>query len=134
VRRSMRRRRENSNLIRFFDLRWCIRLQYLIVARLPPPPPPATVSPRVSFFLREQTTSEFINPFLLLPLPPPSPRCAPVRLKGAHRTSTMESTAHHGNGRLSKYQEDIIVGVVQALSTNNLPLSKMKIREAGANR
>jgi len=46
----------------------------------------------------------------------------------------MESTAHHGNGRLSKYQEDIIVGVVQALSTNNLPLSKMKIREAGANR
>jgi len=84
--------------------------------------------------LREQTTSEFTNPFLVLPLPPPSPRCAPVRLKGARRTTTMESTAHHGNRRLSKDQEDIIVGVVQAFSTNNLPLSKMQIREAVANR
>ena len=72
--------------------------------------------------------------FLCSPFPPPSPRCAPVRLKDAHRTTTMESTAHHGNRRLSKDQEDISVGVVQAFSTNNLPLSKMQIREEVANR
>jgi len=46
----------------------------------------------------------------------------------------MKSTAHHGNRRLSKDQEDIVVGVVQAFSTNNLPLSKMRIREAVTNR
>ena len=98
--------------------------------------PPAShgVPESLIFFLREQTTSEFINPFLVLPLPPPSPSCAPVRLKGAHHTITMESTARNGNRRLSKDQEDIIVGVVQAFSTNNLLLSKMQIREAVANR
>jgi len=40
----------------------------------------------------------------------------------------MEGTSDHGNRRLSAEQEDVVVGVIQAFSINNLPLSKLQIR------
>jgi len=41
----------------------------------------------------------------------------------------MEPTADHGDRRLTVEQKDIVVGVVQTFSINNLPLSKLQIRE-----
>jgi len=41
----------------------------------------------------------------------------------------MESTSDHGNRRLTVEQEDVVVRVVQDFSINNLPLSKLQIRE-----
>jgi len=40
----------------------------------------------------------------------------------------MEGTSDHGNRRLSAEREDVVVGVIQAFSINNLPLSKLQIR------
>jgi len=41
----------------------------------------------------------------------------------------MESTSDHGNRSLTVEQEDVVVRVVQDFSINNLPLSKLQIRE-----
>jgi len=40
----------------------------------------------------------------------------------------MEGTSDHGDRRLSAEQEDVVAGVIQALSINNLPLFKLQIR------
>lgn len=55
-------------------------------------------------------------------------------LKTAHFRRDGSSTASHGNRLLSAEQEDTVVGVAQAFSMNNLPQSKLQIREMMARR
>lgn len=55
-------------------------------------------------------------------------------LKAAHHRRTRTSTDGHGNRRLTVEQEQTVVGVAQAFSINNLPLSRQQIREMVARR